>query len=397
MRKDPLKLFLLSCTVFAVAGLSGGALGVVWIYVESDFQLSLSALGVLVSIATVGRLVTSFAIGPLINRFGIGAMMIVGTSLAGVSLLAFALAPTWTVCMIAGFINGVSGGVMATGLNVFAAVHFSSRRMNWLHGSFGIGSTLGPFVVTTVVIDLGAAWQWAYVLFAAMRVVLVGMFIVTRHEWHISDAPTAETKKAGATLSQTLRLPIIWLMVATFMVATGMELVTGQFANSFLIEARALDAKVAGAWVGLYWGSLTVSRFLVGFMANRISSGMFLRLNMAGTMLGAALLWSDFSPMSSLLGLALIGFSVAPFAPMMFADTPARVGQPHIANAVGFQFTGASLGMALLPWMAGMLAETQGLETIPQLLFVIALLTFLLHEAILRREVRHPAAPAAHP
>ncbi len=397
MQKDPLKLFLLSCTVFAVAGLSGGALGVVWIYVENDFQLSLSALGVLVSIATVGRLITSFAIGPLINRFGIAAMMIVGTSLAGVSLLAFALAPTWTFCMIAGFINGVSGGVMATGLNVFAAVHFSSRRMNWLHGSFGIGSTFGPFVVTTLVIDWGYAWQWAYVLFAAMRVLLVGMFIVTRHEWHISDAPTAETKKSSATLSQTLRLPIVWLMVATFTVATGMELVTGQFANSFLIGARSIDPKVAGAWVALYWGSLTMSRFLVGFVANRISSGMFLRLNMAGTMLGAALLWSNFSPMSSLLGLALIGFSIAPFAPIMFSDTPARVGQSHIANAVGFQFTGASLGMALLPWMAGVLAETQGLETIPQLLFVIALLTFLLHEAILRREVRHPAAPVPHP
>ena len=397
MQKDSLKLFILSCVVFGVGGLSGGALGVVWIYVERDFDLSLSALGTLVSIVTIGRLITSAASGSLVNRFGTAWTMIVGMGLAAVSMLGFALTPVWLFAMFVGFINGIGSGMMATGLNVFAAVNFSARRMNWLHGSFGIGSTLGPFLVTTLVIDWGAAWQWAYVLFAAMRVVLMGGVIITRHEWRITESQTKGRQRASAAMGQTLRLPIIWLMALIFLVATGTELVAGQFANSFLIESREIDPKVAGTWVSIYWGSLTVSRFLVGFVIDRISNGMFLRLNMAGTMVGAGLLWSNFSPASSLLGLALIGFSIAPFAPIMFVDTPGRVGHAHTANAVGFQFTGASLGMAFLPWLAGVLAETQGLETIPQLLFVIALITFLLHEAILRRDVRHPAAPVPHP
>lgn len=396
MQKDSLKLFILSCVVFGVGGLSGGALGVVWIHIERDFDLSLSALGTLVSIATVGRLMTSAASGPLISRFGTAWIMIVGTSLAAVSMLGFALTPIWAVGLFAGFINGIGSGMLATGLNVFAAVNFSARRMNWLHGSFGIGSTLGPFVVTTLVIDWGAAWQWAYVLFAAMRFLLIGLFVITRHEWHITETGAKRRRESRANLRQTLRLPIVWLMVATFLAATGTELVAGQFANSFLIESRSIDPKVAGAWVGLYWGSLTTSRFLVGFVINRVSNGMFLRLNMIGTMIGAGLLWSNLGPASSLLGLALIGFSIAPFAPIMFSDTPVRVGQAHTANAVGFQFTGVSLGMAFLPWLAGVLAETAGLETIPLLLFIIALLTFLLHEAILRREVGHPAVHVRH-
>ena len=390
MSKNSSKLFIISCVVFGVGGLSGGALGVVWIYIERDFNLSLSALGLLVSIATIGRLVTSFASGLLVNRFGTAAVMIVGIGLSGGCMLGFALAPTWSVCLLAGLIYGVGNGLLATGLNVFAAVSFSPRQMNWLHGSFGIGSTLGPFLVTTLVIDWGAAWQWAYALFAAARLVLIAVFILTRHEWRISETKTRRRQGASAGIGQTLRLPIVWLMVSAFLVATGAELVTGQFANSFLIESRALDPKVAGAWVGLYWGSLTVSRFLVGVVIHRISNGAFLRLNMMATLVGAGLLWSNLGDASSLLGLMMIGFSVAPFAPLMFSDTPARVGHAHTANAVGFQFTGASLGMAFLPWLAGLLAETQGLETLPRLLFVIALLTFLLHEVILHREVRQP-------
>ena len=175
--------------------------------------------------------------------------------------------------------------------------------------------------MTTLVIDWGADWQWAYALFAAMRVALIGIFIITRREWRITETQPKRGQRSSAAMSQTLRLPIVWLMVLIFVAATGTELVAGQFANSFLIESRSIDPKVAGAWVGMYWGSLTASRFLVGFVINRISSGMFLRLNMAVTMIGAGLLWSNLGAASSLLGLALIGFSVAPFAPIMFSDT----------------------------------------------------------------------------
>ena len=391
MQKDTRKLFILSCVLFSVSGLSGGALGVVWIYIERDFSLTLSALGTLLSIVTVGRLITSAASGLLISRLGTAWTIIIGMSLAGLSMLGFALTPIWIVGLFAGFTYGIGSGMLATGLNVFAAVNFSARRMNWLHGSYGIGSALGPLVVTTLVIDWGAAWQWAYVLFAVLRLVLIGLFIVTRHEWRIGEGRAKRGEKSSAAIRQTLRVPMIWLMVCTFVVATGTELVAGQFANSLLIESRGIAPKVAGTWVSLYWASLTASRFLVGFVINRISNGAFLRLNMMATVIGAGLLWSNLGEASTLLGLMLIGFSVAPFAPLMFSDTPGRVGQVHTANAVGFQFTGASLGMAVLPWLAGTLAEAQGMEAIPMLLFVIALLTFLLHEAILRHEVRRHA------
>ena len=388
------KLFLLSCAIFAVGGLHGGAIGVIWIYVQADFGLTLSGLGTLVTAATIGRLFTSFASGPLINRFGIAWVLITGISITTLSLLIFAAAPLWIIALFAGLLSGVGSGVMAAGINAFAAVNFSARHMNWLHGSFGIGSTIGPLVVTTIVIDLGLTWRWAYVFFALTRIIFVILFFLTRHEWTIGEAKNKVGQRAHATLRHTLRLPIVWLMVGTFMMATGTELVAGQFSNNFLIEARLIDAKVAGTWVSMYWASLTLSRFLVGFIITRIGNGMFVRLNMIGVMLGAGLLWSGFSDVSTFLGLALIGFCIAPFAPILTSDTPTRVGTHHVANAIGFQFTGASLGMAILPWLAGVLAESLGLEIIPQFILIIALITFVLHETILWRDLRRPLARA---
>ncbi|MCY4146895.1 MAG: MFS transporter [Chloroflexi bacterium] len=379
-------LFALACLVFMVGGVSGSAIGVVWIYVQADFNVTLSALGALVTAATLGRLLTSSTSGPLINRFGIAFMMMAGLVIAAGSMLGFALAGSWLAVMLVAFGSGLGAGVMATGLNAFAAVHFSARQMNWLHGSWGIGSTIGPLLITFIVIDLSLDWRWAYVIFTIVRLLLFGLFFLTRQRWRLSEARADDAGAQHASLATTLRLPIIWLMVGAFMLATGVELVAGQFANSFLIEARDIDAKTAGGWVSLYWASLTISRFAAGMIIARIGNARFLRLNGFGMLLGAGLLAANQGALASLLGLALLGFAIAPFAPMLASDTPSRVGRAHVANAIGLQFAGASIGMALLPWLAGALAEAQGLEIIPRFVFVTALATLALHEAISLRE-----------
>ena len=387
---DSFKLWLIACSVFAIGGINGGALGVVWIYMQADFGVTVSALGALLTAATVGRTITSSVSGPIISRFGIAPVMMGGVTLFALSMLAFALAPSWIVIMLFAFCSGFGSGVMAVGLNAFAAVHFSARRMNWLHGSYGIGSTIGPFVVTTIVIDLALDWRWIYLLFAGTRVLMFLLFYWTRHEWRLSEGRANGGKPAHAPMRQTLRLPVLWLMVGAWLLATGNELVAGQFANSFLIGARSIEPKVAAAWVSIYWASMTVSRFFAGFIITRINSSGFLRLNNFVVLIGAGLLGTDLSPLASLVGLGLIGFAIAPFAPLMASDTPGRVGSAHSANAMGLQFTGASLGMALLPWLGGILAETLGLEVIPQFVFLSALVTFVLYEAIVWRDVKRP-------
>ena len=386
------KLWLMSCVIFVVGGLGAGALGVVWIYIEADFGVTLSALGAMLTAATIGRTITSSVSGPIIGRFGIAWVMMGGASIGFVSQLSLALSPSWPMFMVAAVGHGFGAGVMAVGLNAFAAVHFSARRMNWLHGSFGIGSTIGPFLVTTIVIDMGIDWRGIYALFAGARVLMLVMFFLTRNQWRISEANASGANVAHSRMRQTLRLPVIWLMAGAWLMATGNELVAGQFANSFLINARSIEPKAAATWVSIYWASLTVSRFFSGFVITRISNTSFMRLNNVGIMIGAGLLSVNLSPLASLIGLALIGFSIAPFAPLMASDTPGLVSRAHTANAMGLQLTGASLGMALLPWLGGILAETVGLEFIPQFVFLIALITFLLYEGIVWRDFKRPAA-----
>ena len=59
--------------------------------------------------------------------------------------------------------------------------------------------------------------------------------------------------------------------MAFFFVYGGVELGTGQLANTLLIESRGTCRKVtASSWVSVYWASFTVGRITMGLLALRL-------------------------------------------------------------------------------------------------------------------------------
>jgi fucose permease len=123
-----------------------------------------------------------------------------------------------------------------------------------------------------------------------------------------------------------------------------------------------------------------------GFVADRLGIERALRLVMLGAMVAAVLIWWNGFGLLSFPGLALMGFAVAPLFPLSVSATPKRVGAEHAANAIGFQLAAGSLGFALLPALAGALAERVGLEIVGPFLLVAATVMFVLHEVVARRK-----------
>jgi fucose permease len=186
---------------------------------------------------------------------------------------------------------------------------------------------------------------------------------------------------------ETLRLPVVWLSIVMFFVFTGLELSGGQWPYTLFTEARSIEPAVAGIWVSIYWASLTVGRILFGIAASRIRVDTLLRAAMLGCICGAALIWWDPAEVQvlgihvSFVGLALLGFSLAPIFPLSMSNTQGLVGARHAPNAIGFQVAAASLGIAVLPGLAGVLAERRGLEVIGPFLLILAAIMLVLHEA----------------
>jgi fucose permease len=384
-RKEFLLVGIAYCS-FIGLGLPGAMLGVAWPSMRVSFDLPLDGVGAFLIAEMIGYLLASSYSGPLISRIGVGKLLLASAILRVIGLLGIGLAPAWWLVVLLGVANGMGGGVVDAGLNTYFATNHSAKLMNWLHANFGIGATLGPIVMQAA-LNVGGSWRWGYVAVGLLHALFAVGFGLTRNRWMLAESPAAEpdARVRGVRAIDTLRLPLVWVGVVLFFLFTGVENTTGQWTYSLLTGARSVAPETAAFWVSIYWGSLTVGRIVFGFVADRLGIERALRLVMLGAMVAAALIWWNGFGLLSFPGLALMGFAVAPLFPLSVSATPKRVGAEHAANAIGFQLASGSLGFALLPALAGTLAEKVGLEIVGPFLLVAATVMFVLHEAVARR------------
>lgn len=374
---------------FIAIGLQGGAMNVAWLYMQDSFERSLESLGILLIAMTVGGLLVSFFSGRMIALWGLNRFCITGAALLSLSLLITAVTPFWSVLVVSAAIWGIGRAAINAGVNTYVAQNYPVSRMNWLHAIFGVGSTLGPLLVTLTVVQLGQSWQVSYLILAAVQFMVLLLFGLTFHAWKLDEDPSDDTRStplAKPSMRETLSLLPVWLGTALFISHTGLQISVGQLSNNLLVEGRGIDPAVAGLWISLFWGFLTLGRLIFGSLIDHYGMARVLRLCTLISLVGAIFIWWNLLPAFSFIGIALAGFGLAPIFPSSVSRTPQLVGKRNSPNAIGIQMAGAALGGALIPGFIAYLGDNLGLSIIPISFIVVAVLQLLLHEFVSLQE-----------
>ncbi|MCA9883940.1 MAG: MFS transporter [Anaerolineae bacterium] len=392
-KRGPMDLVLISYFSFLVISTPAGILNIAWTYMQGTFEVSIENLGALLTASVLGGLITSFASGRVVGKLGVGWTLILATVLHLSGLGVIALSPTWIVLLVGSFVAGMGSGLVDTGMNTIASERYSTGQMNWMHACFGIGQTIGPIIMTFIVVSLNQSWRLGYGLAVALDITLLLILLATRNRWKLglstaNGAGTGDEVVPSAPIMKTLAVPMVLMSMAFFFVYAGVEVGAGQLSNTLFLDGWGIDQATAGTWVSMYWGAFTIGRILIGLVADRIANNLIIRLSIIGSVVGAALLWLHPSNDIGAIGLLVLGFSQAPIFATVISDTPLRVRPEHVANAIGFQVGFASLGIAVLPGLGGILAARMGAGVIAPFLLVVLVGLFFIYEFIVMRERR---------
>ena len=392
LKTDKTFPILVSYLIFIAIGIATGLLNIAWTYMQPTFGVSLDSLGTLLSAAMLGGLIAAFLSGAIIGRLAIGPVLVGGMVFAGLGMLGYAIAPIWLILLCAAFVASIGKGTMDAGLNNFVSENYGTSQMNWLHACWGIGLTIAPAIVTYFVLDLQGGWQSAYVIMGSALLLLGLVILVTLPQWQLKKAKYGKQKgSAGTPLRQSLGKPIVLIGLLFFFLYGGIEIGTGQLANTLFVEARGISQETASAWISAYWASFTVGRMLMGLLAIRMGDKSLLNVSFILSVIGALLLFLNLHETLTFIGLLAIGFGLAAIFPILILQTAARVGREHAANAIGFQVGCAGLGGAALSGIAGVFAEHVSIESISFFIFLGALLTALLYQVMIWWQARTPA------
>jgi len=377
--KRETRLLLLAYLAFISLGLPDATLGIAWPSLRRAFELSPSAIGMVLVMGVSGYFLSGLLTGGLMDKTGVGGLLAGSSALVALGLVGYALAPTWSLFFPVAFFVGLGSGAIDAGLNAYASRHFSVKHVNWLHACWGVGASTGPAIMTAA-IARGPGYRAGYAVIAALLGAMTLAFVATRRAWDqqraVDPRPAelsapASAREVRGSARAALGSGQVWLLIASFFCYTGLEASVGQWCFSWLTEGRGLGIEAAGSWTSGYWASLTLGRVALGWLAERVGTARLLRLAGLGAVGGVALLVLA-AGWPGRLGLLLLGMSLAPVYPTLMARTPAHVGPALTSHTVGFLVSSGTLGSSLVPGLVGVLVERVGLNAIVAVTLVLS-------------------------
>jgi len=365
----------ISFFTFILIGINDGALGVLLPGMQTTYHAGKGTISLLFLAGTCGYFIASFNNGLLLEKLGNRRFLLLATLIMGLGFAILSSRPPFLLLLLGIVPIGFGVAMLDAGLNSYIArLPDNTARLNYLHAFYGIGALLGPLVASAF-LALGWVWNSVYFIWIGMTIVVfTGIGLAFPREE--KPAHKEEQKVEGNVLILALRQRVVWLAAFFLLFYVGTEVSLGVWSFSFLLQERNGQILFSGWTVSGYWIGLTLGRLLLGRVAQRIGNRRLIEICLGGVVLGMLFMW--LVPQFAIASLALFitGFCLGPIFPTTIAlmsDTlPSRI----VPSAIGFLASFGSMGAALLPLIAGNLAQHYGMWIL--LPYVIALTSIML-------------------
>ena len=376
---------------FIGLGLPDSLLGAAWPMIYPQFGVPVSSMGLISMIISAGTILSSLNSSRLTRALGAGKVTLLSTVLTALALLGFGMSRSlWQLCFWA-VPYGLGAGSVDAALNNYVALHYASRHMNWLHCMWGVGTIIGPSLMSAALTG-GHGWSGGYLLTALVQGLIVAVLLLSLPLWgRPTSGNGSETETVALSLREVLAIPGAKEVMLCFFGYCALESTAGLWAASYLTLARDIPAETAAGFAALFYLGITAGRAVSGWIAPHLGDDGMIRLGLWGIGLGLAALLLPGPAAVSLAGLVIIGLGCAPIYPSIIHSTPAHFGAHRSQAVIGVQMASAYVGSMAMPPLFGLMARQITPALFPFYLLVLLGLMAWMHHRLVRK-----AAPFTH-
>ena len=369
---------------FISLGLPDSLLGSAWPSMYGELGVPVSYAGVVSTIIAAGTIVSSFFSDKIIRKLGTGKVTAISVAMTAVALFGFSVSTEfWMLCVFS-IPYGLGAGSVDAALNNFVALHYEARHMSWLHCFWGIGATVGPYIMGAYLTG-GATWNSGYRMISLLQMGLTAILLFTLPLWKEGKAAgeSEENQKVLKT-GEILKLSGAKAALLSFFCYCALEATCGLWAASYMVMHRGISSETAATWASLFYLGITIGRFLCGFISMKLGDKNMIRLGQGFMAAGVILLLLPGADAFVFAGLIMIGLGCAPVYPCLIHETPENFGADQSQALIGMQMACAYVGTTLMPPLFGLIAQYIHIMWYPIYLAVFVLLMVLAVEKLNR-------------
>ena len=375
---------------FISLGLPDSMLGSAWPAMNVSLNAPLWGAGLVQMLISFCTIISSLNSAKLIRRFGTGKLTAISVATTALALLGFSLAKNYAFLLLMAVPLGLGAGAVDAGLNNYVALHCEAKHMSWLHCFWGIGTIIGPMILSAV-LRVGGSWATGYRAVGLIQCAVSALLFATLGMWKHGNIQQEEHGAKALSVWEVLSLPGAKAGMVTFLCYCAVEATLGLWGATYISQVRGVDEATAASFGAMFYIGITVGRAISGFMAMKLLPKQMVRVGQALLALGCIFMMIPAGSTLSGIGLVICGLGCAPIYPNIIQDTPVNYGTENSQAAIGVQMAFAYVGSTFLPSIFGALAGVGGYGLLPYFAIGICVLMtvlFGIQKKIVETEVK---------
>ena len=373
---------------FVSLGLPDALLGAAWPTMCLEFDVPVSLAGVISVTVAAGTVVSSLLSDRLTYWLGAGKVTAFSVGLTALALFGFSRSSEFWHLLIWAVPYGLGAGSVDASLNNYVALHYASRHMSWLHCMWGVGASIGPYILGRA-LTVGLNWNTGYRFIALFQVCLTAVLLLSLPLWKKRNQDISGENGASReplSLLEILEIPGAKEILIAFFCYCAAEQTAILWGSTYLVRRWGIGEELAASFGSLFLIGITLGRFLNGFLTYKMSDKNLIRLGQGIMVLGVILMWMPFGAWNSMAGLLFIGLGCAPIYPCVIHSTPEHFGEENSQAIIGVQMASAYIGVCLMPPLFGIIANHISVSLLPLYVGLITVLMILMCEKLNRLE-----------
>ncbi len=374
-------LLALIYIAFISLGLPDSLLGSGWPAMRADLGVPVSYMGIVSMVISGGTIVSSLFSDSLTRKCGARVVTAVSVLLTAVALLGFSFSGKFWMLIVFAIPYGLGAGAIDAALNNYVALHYKAKHMSWLHCFWGVGTIVSPFVMSYALAT--STWHNGYRIVGFVQLGIAALLLLTLPVWKVNQNAAAKTqKKIGLPAAVKIR-GVPFLLIGFFAYCAA-EATTMGWASTYFAEVKGVSADQAAQYASLFYIGITVSRFLSGFVSEKLGDRKLILTGTAILTCGILLLMIPAASGVAIAGFIVIGFGCGPIYPCIIHSTPYNFGAENSGAIIGIQMASAYVGSTFMPPLFGLLGNKISFSILPVYIFIFFLLMIVMTELTFR-------------
>ena len=382
-------LILIIYLAFISLGLPDAMLGSSWPLMQKEMDVPLSYAGILSMIIALGTIVSSLYSDRINKKLGTPKMTVLSALLTAIGLFGFSISTSFWMLILFSIPYGLGAGGIDAALNNYVAIHYSSKHMSWLHCMWGLGASIGPYIMSYSLISSNS-WNNGYMYVAIIQIILTFIIFISIPIWKKSKNEEDENNSESKPLKliEIIRLIGAKEVMITFFCYCAIEQTAGLWASSYLIDRFSISVETAASFASLFYIGITIGRAISGFLTIKFNDNTMIRSGMVLIVLGIIFLILPFNVILSYIGLIIIGLGCAPIYPCIIHSTPSLFGENKSQAIIGVEMASAYIGTCIMPPIFGLLANYISLKLYPFYMLLLLIVMWIMFESLIKLSKR---------